>query len=93
MQLKLVLNKVRMKKWITFKSYIKDNNLIIYQSNSFDGYIKFRKDRLITTKKDKKLHGIGVESIKYIVNKANGIELIKVDKENREFKFLIKIPY
>lgn len=79
-------------KWISFKSYIKDNNLIIYQSNSFNGHIKFRKDRLITTKKDKKLHGIGVESIKHIVDKANGIALIKVDKENREFKFLIKIP-
>ena len=79
-------------KWISFKSYIKDNNLIIYQSNSFNGHIKFRKDRLITTKKEKALHGIGVESIKHIVDKANGIALIKVDKENREFKFLIKIP-
>ncbi len=80
------------KKWISFKSYVKDSNLIIYQSNSFDGHIKFRKDKLKTTKKDKKLHGIGVESIKHIVDKAGGIALIKVDKENREFKFLIKIP-
>ncbi|WP_196345873.1 sensor histidine kinase [Paraclostridium sordellii] len=79
-------------KWINFKSYVKDDNLIIYQNNSFNGYIKFRNDRLITTKKNKKLHGIGVESIKHIVNEANGMALVKVDKENREFKFLIKIP-
>lgn len=79
-------------KWISFKSYVKDDNLIIYQNNSFNGYIKFRNDRLITTKKNKKLHGIGVESIKHIVNEANGMALVKVDKENREFKFLIKIP-
>ena len=46
----------------------------------------------MTTKEDKKRHGIGVESIKHIVYKANGIALTKVDKENREFKFLIKIP-
>ena len=79
-------------KWISFKSYIKDNNLIIYQTNSFNGHIKFRKDKLITTKKDKKAHGIGVQSIQFTVDKANGISLIKVDEENREFKFLIKIP-
>lgn len=80
------------KRWINFKSYVKDNNLIIYQCNSFNGHIKFRNDKLITTKKNKKLHGIGVESIKHIVDEANGIALVKVDKENREFKFLIKIP-
>lgn len=80
------------KRWISFKSYVKDNNLIIYQSNSFNGYIKFRNDKLVTTKKNKKLHGIGVESIKYIVNEVNGMALIKVDEEKREFKFLIKIP-
>ncbi|WP_283693658.1 GHKL domain-containing protein [Clostridium perfringens] len=42
-------------KWINFKSYVKDDNLIIYQNNSFNGYIKFRNDRLITTKKNKNL--------------------------------------
>lgn len=80
------------KRWVSFKSYVKDNNLIIYQCNSFNGNIKFRNDKLMTTKEDKKRHGIGVESIKHIVYKANGIALTKVDKENREFKFLIKIP-
>ncbi|WP_208377434.1 GHKL domain-containing protein [Clostridium perfringens] len=80
------------KKWIRFKSYVKDDNLIIYQINSFNGYIKFRNDKLITTKANKKFHGIGVESIKHIVNEANGMALIKIDKEKREFKFLIKIP-
>ncbi|HAT4093106.1 TPA: sensor histidine kinase [Clostridium perfringens] len=79
-------------KWINFKSYVKDDNLIIYQNNSFNGYIKFTNDRLITTKKNKKIHGIGVESIKHIVNKVNGMAIIKVDEEKREFKFLIKIP-
>ncbi|HII4444136.1 TPA: GHKL domain-containing protein [Clostridium perfringens] len=42
-------------KWINFKIYVKDDNLIIYQNNSFNGYIKFRNDRLITTKKNKNL--------------------------------------
>lgn len=79
-------------RWISFKSYVKNNYLIIYQSNSFDGHIKFRNDKLITTKKNKKLHGIGVESIKHIVTSVNGIALVKVEKEKKEFKFLIKMP-
>lgn len=80
------------KKWIKFKSYIKDNNLIIYQSNSYNGHIKFRNDKFITSKENKKLHGIGIESIKYIINEVNGMYFIKVNKENRKFEFLIKIP-
>lgn len=80
------------KRWIILKSYVKDKNFIIYQANSFNGEIKYKKDRLITTKENKRSHGIGVESIKHIVNEANGMALVKVDKEKREFKFLIKIP-
>lgn len=80
------------KRWIVFKSYVKDENFVIYQANSFNGEIKYKKDRLITTKENKRIHGIGVESIKHIVNEANGMALLKVDKEKREFKFLIKIP-
>lgn len=80
------------KKWINFRSYVNCNELIIYQSNSFNGTIKFKNDKLITTKDNKKIHGIGVESIKHIVNGVNGMAFEKVDKEKREFKFLIKIP-
>lgn len=80
------------KRWITFKSYIKGSFLIIYQSNSFNGAIKFKNNRLITTKQNKKSHGIGVESIKFIVEKSKGMNLIKIDEEKREFNFLIKIP-
>lgn len=79
-------------KWINFKSYVKENNLIIYQNNSFNGEIKFRNERLITTKSNTKNHGIGVEIIKHIVDGEKGMSLIKVDPDRNEFKFLIKIP-
>ncbi|GAA0705404.1 hypothetical protein GCM10008904_13190 [Paraclostridium ghonii] len=79
-------------KWINFRSYVKENNLIIYQSNSFNGEINFRNERLITTKENSKNHGIGVEIIKHIVDGVKGISLIKVDPDRNEFKFLIKIP-
>lgn len=79
-------------KMIIFKSYVKGNKFIIYQVNSFNGDIKFKNNKLITSKNNKKIHGIGIESIKHIVNKVNGIFLIKIDNEKREFKICIKIP-
>lgn len=79
-------------KWIRIKSYSKNDDFIIYQNNSFNGDIKLKGDKLITSKLDKKNHGIGVESIKHIVSSANGIPLIKIDEENNIFNFLIKIP-
>ncbi|CAM2075850.1 MAG: GHKL domain-containing protein [uncultured Clostridium sp.] len=79
-------------KWINFKSYVKDDNFIIYQTNSFNGEIKMKNDQLITTKENKRDHGIGVESIKYIVNKEDGLAIVKVDEDRKEFSFLIKIP-
>lgn len=77
---------------IIFKSYVKENYFIIYEKNSFNGEIKIRKNKLITTKKNKKHHGIGVESIKHIINSIDGLAITKVDKQKKEFKFLIKIP-
>lgn len=80
------------KKYIIFKSYVERNYLIIYQSNSFNGEIKFKNGTLITSKRNKNNHGIGVESIKYIVDRADGSTFINVNNENNEFKFLIKLP-
>lgn len=79
-------------KWINFRSYVKEDSLIIYQINSFNGQIKMVNDKLISTKENGKLNGVGVESIRHIVEEANGIALIKVEKDKKEFKFLIKIP-
>ncbi|MGY3724210.1 GHKL domain-containing protein [Granulicatella balaenopterae] len=77
---------------IKFKSYVKDENLIIYQSNTFNGHINIKNNKLLTTKENKLFHGIGMESVKHIAREANGMVLIKVDKEKREFKCIIKIP-
>ena len=52
--------------------------------------IKFTGDRIKTSKEDNKIHGIGLASIKYIVNKDDG-EVIVNYSEN-EFILKIMIP-
>lgn len=77
---------------ITFKSYIKDDFFIIYTQNSFNGEIIIEHNRIRTTKRNKKQHGVGIESIKNIVESANGIALFDVNEEKNMFRFYIKIP-
>lgn len=81
------------KKNIRFKSYIKNNKLVIYEENTFNGEIIIENKKLTTTKKNRDIHGIGIKSICEIVNRLNGIYLIKIDNQKCIFRFLIKIPY
>lgn len=79
-------------KEINFKSYIKDENLVILEQNTFNGVLIVEKNKLRTTKKNSEHHGIGIESIKNIVEYFGGIVLIKFNEEKKEFKIIIKIP-
>lgn len=80
------------KRWITFKSYVKDGNLIIYVQNSFNGIVRYEKEKLATTKRDQKMHGIGLDSIRHTVEELNGMVIVKPDQEKKIFEQLIKIP-
>ena len=77
---------------ITFKSYIKDDFFIIYTQNSFNGEIIIEQNKIRTTKRNKKQHSVGIESIKNIVESANGIALFDVNDQQNIFRFYIKIP-
>lgn len=63
---------------------------ILKFTNSKSNEIKFTDGRIKTTKNDSKIHGIGLASIKYIVNKYEG-EVIVNYSEN-EFILKIMIP-
>ena len=77
---------------IIFKSYIKDDFFIIYTQNSFNGEIIIQHNRIRTTKQNKKQHGVGIESIKNIVESANGMALFDINEQKNMFRFYIKIP-
>ncbi|GAA0106745.1 sensor histidine kinase [Paraclostridium sordellii] len=70
-------------------TYIKEFAIIKF-TNTKVSDIKFIDDRIQTTKDNKKIHGIGLSSIKYIVSKYNG-EVIVNYSEN-EFILKIMIP-
>lgn len=79
---------------LQFKSYTKDDFFIIFTQNTFNGFIIEKNNKFITTKTDSIHHGVGIESIKQIVNSVDGIILIKyiTNSDTNIFKFLIKIP-
>lgn len=60
--------------------------------NTFNGVIRVKQDRLLTTKGNAQEHGIGLESVKKIVEKYNGE--MKVDHTREEFwvDILLYIP-
>lgn len=68
-----------------------NDNLIIRISNSVKGNIFKSNPNLMTTKKDKKLHGLGVLSCKKIVNKYNGI--IKYEENNNIFSCCVMLNF
>lgn len=48
------------------------NQLFISVANTFDGKVEKKKDCLLTTKKDKENHGIGIYNVKKTIKKYNG---------------------
>ena len=63
------------------------NILIIEIENSYSNDIVFQKGDLISTKKDKDQHGIGLRNVKRIVKEQNGVIDIKTENE----RFIVKV--
>lgn len=49
--------------------------------------------KLVTRKKDRLMHGIGLRSIERIISKHHGISSMYYDKTNRRFHHIIHFPY
>lgn len=61
------------KKYLKVHIKIKQSVLYINVENSFEGEVKVKNKKILSTKKDIKNHGIGLESVKKIVDEMNGI--------------------
>ncbi len=59
-------------KWIKTDIRITKGVLIIEIENSFDGTVKKSGENFITRKEDKRIHGMGITNIKYILKKYDG---------------------
>ena len=70
-------------KIIRISTAIRANLLIIKVANTYNSLNFDNKGKLITSKKDKKNHGIGLQIIDSIAKKYNGID--KIDPQEKEF--------
>lgn len=65
------------------------NILFIHIKNTFNGAISYEKNNIITSKKDRKNHGIGLNNIQNILKKYNGI--LEIDHNDKEFCVNVKM--
>ncbi len=70
-------------KRITLDIRTNEGYLIISVKNSIKSSVLHTNEELATSKSDKKLHGIGIKSIKNVVNKHNG--MIQFYEEENQF--------
>lgn len=64
--------------------------LMIRFENYFEGELEYEGDLPVTTKKDTFKHGYGLKSIRYAVQKYDGV--VKVDQKDNWFELYILIP-
>jgi len=75
---------------ISLQIKAKGNLLSIHVQNKFWGTLEFSKDLPVTTKEDQEYHGYGLKSVKFILERYDGILSIKTD--NHIFTLDIVIP-
>lgn len=66
-------------RYINMKMKYTKGRLILKIDNSFDGTIIKEKGKIITTHKNKNNHGFGLESVKTVLKKYNGLIEFKCD--------------
>ncbi len=79
------------KRYIYMESQVTQGFLIIKVKNSKEHNNEWVNNQLITQKKDKKLHGLGLKNIKRALENYNGEYLIKEDENEFYLKLVIPI--
>ncbi|MBQ9990225.1 MAG: GHKL domain-containing protein [Lachnospiraceae bacterium] len=83
----------REKRYIEVNMGILKGSLMITVKNPFEGEIKKESSgRLLTRKKDKKNHGIGLSSVAHVVEKYNGELMLKHDDHIFSAELLLYPP-
>lgn len=73
---------------IDLKLHIDETAILFLIANSFDGRVeRNRKGEIVTTKPDKRNHGIGLRAVKEIVDRHKGI--MTVETENGRFQVTV----
>ena len=76
-------------RWVLFKLKKRQHSLFIEISNSLGTVPRIKDGELLTSKKDKRLHGYGLKSVKRIVQKYDGVFSFSVEAD----VFKVKISF
>lgn len=79
------------KKLIHVMAYSQNNFLIIRFENFYEGELEFNEQFPVTTKENKGLHGYGLKSLRYTVQKYGGE--VSVEAKNQWFVLKMLIPH
>lgn len=82
--------KITENRFIDSHIHIYKDSLFISVSNRFDGNVRFQHDSYLTTKKEQSDHGIGLQNVKYVVNKHEGT--MKIEHDDQIFTLSIMLP-
>ncbi|WP_302670437.1 sensor histidine kinase [uncultured Clostridium sp.] len=77
-------------KKVDINIYEKDNNIVFKIRNTFDGYIEKCNGSYLTIK-EKNLHGLGINRVKKVISKYNGMLYMSDDNNIFESKVIIPI--
>ncbi|MGL5382467.1 MAG: GHKL domain-containing protein [Culicoidibacterales bacterium] len=75
---------------IHVQAYLKNENFVLVMANDFVGELKQKNQRLVTSKQDEVLHGIGLGNVIQVVEKHGG--MCNYYPENQRFFVKIRIP-
>lgn len=78
-------------RWIRISIVYDKGRLIIETANSYDGIIKKEADQFVTRKHDQANHGLGMKSIKNIIDRHEGYLNIDYDEHVFNTKVLIYV--
>lgn len=82
--------KCKEKRVVKVKAVREEGKVIFSVINSIEEKPKMVNGRYITTKKDSRFHGMGIENVKESVNKYSGTCVIRYDE--KQFYFVVYLP-
>jgi len=74
-------------KRLDLKIDYKRGRLFINLSNTYNGILNYKGDKLITSNKDKEAHGIGMKNINAVLDKYDGV--MEIDHTENIFTTII----
>lgn len=77
------------KKVIKVKFVVEDDNVVLSVRNTYDGQVITSGENYLTTKQDKKHHGMGLKNILQVIEKYNGFYSIDCDEQFFSFSCII----